>query len=235
MSKNRFALPADVQKKIDADLKREKRANQNALNRELFSAIRAGDVDRLDLTLDSGAHIEARQKGATPLIFAVFWEKLDCLDVLIRRGAFLRAVNNSGRTPMMESILLNLPAFVRRLLEADPRLGMTPSNGLFNPLVQSAILGHIECARELLALGIEPKLSRSNGEEALIGAAEMGHADVVDLLIRHGVSPNIRNRKGDDILETAKPGCRAVIERARLGVYVVHGSDDGPGNFAMGL
>lgn len=71
-----------------------------AIDRPLFRALRTRDVDGVRRALDAGADPNARgQAGVTPLMFAVqIEENHNVVDLLLERGADLRATDARGRT-----------------------------------------------------------------------------------------------------------------------------------------
>lgn len=204
---NHSSVSVNVRKQRDEKPKRGNGKSQVVLNRELFAAIRAGDVEKLERLLDSGANIETTKSGDTPLLWALGAGDFRCFDALVRRGAKLNAYSKLYRnTPLMHAIVLDRPQFVKRLLEADPDLGQVAVGGCY-PLVYSTNLGRRECVRELLDSGVYVGW-RGALRDALVGAAKGGFTDIVDLLLQYGA-----RHKNLDILETVNPKYRAMIEQ----------------------
>jgi len=72
------------------------------LNRQLFEAVREGDVARVDQLLGAGAEIEATEaEGTTPLHVAAALGISPMVRHLAGRGANINAVNAKGGTTLL--------------------------------------------------------------------------------------------------------------------------------------
>lgn len=200
--------------RIQSDGREKKRRSQKTLDDELFLAIWKNDADHVKELLDNGANIEANE-SLTPVFWAVILDRLASLNALIERGANLRKEDRLGETVLLKAIKIDRYIHVQRLLDADPELGSVQISGRY-PLGHSAKLGRIECARALLNSGADINAVDQHGCSALFNAVKAGHVSMVQFLIEKGASLDIKSTNGLDILESAHPNCRAIIERARL-------------------
>jgi ankyrin repeat protein len=65
-----------------------------------FAAIVNGDLDALTAALDAGTDPNARRKGWTLLMEAVYWDRLYMVDVLLSRGANVHQKDPYGQTAL---------------------------------------------------------------------------------------------------------------------------------------
>src|SRR6516165_7337 len=73
------------------------KAPAKALPAELFKVIRAGDLKAVSAQLDAGVDVNARDADDnTPLLLAAVYTGPDCVELLLKRGADVNAVNKLG-------------------------------------------------------------------------------------------------------------------------------------------
>jgi ankyrin repeat protein len=159
-----------------------------------FKAVRNGDQRSLAKLLEKGINVNIRSKyfGWTGLMYAAFFGHIDCVRLLLQKGAQVnkRSKNNwrlmfmghtemasygiryeKGRTALMNAVMRRRPAIVKLLLEN----------------------------------GAEVNARTSSGWTALMAAASKDDADTVKMLIDSGADSEIRdNDFGMTALEIAK-------------------------------
>jgi len=89
------------------------------------------------------------------------------------------------------------PAQAEGLLKKHPSLKLRDKQGN-TALMLAAGNGREDCARTLLARGLDVNRKNRHGDTALFLAAMKGHVDLVKLLLQHKVNPNLRNKKREN-------------------------------------
>jgi len=177
----------------------------------LFLACKRGNVEIVQYLLDEcGADVE--QKGmyevpddrsihhVTPLWCAAVAGKLEVVKALVRRGANVNSVSDTGSTPVRSACFMTHLDIVEFLVQSDADILKANYNGgtcLINS-VQSVPL----CSF-LLRHGAEVNVQDIQMKTALHYAIQEHRFETTKLLLEHGANPYIRSRYGDDALQTA--------------------------------
>ncbi|XP_018027492.1 protein fem-1 homolog A-like [Hyalella azteca] len=177
----------------------------------LFEACRRGLAEVVEyLCSTCGADVE--QKG----LYAVDNEKLDhvvtplwcaavaghenVVKILIKHGANVNSVSDTGSTPIRSACYMSHIKIVQYLVASGADILKPNFNGgtcLINS-VQSA-----ELCQFLLDHGADINAQDIKNKTALHYAVEENRFETVKLLIEHGADPFLRSRMGDDALQTA--------------------------------
>lgn len=177
----------------------------------LFLACKRGNVEIVQYLLDEcGADVE--QKGmyevpddrsihhVTPLWCAAVAGKLEVVKALVRRGANVNSVSDTGSTPVRSACFMTHLDIVEFLVQSGADILKANYNGgtcLINS-VQSVPL----CSF-LLRHGAEVNVQDIQMKTALHYAIQEHRFETTKLLLEHGANPYIRSRYGDDALQTA--------------------------------
>ena len=124
--------------------------------------------------------------GMTALHWAAYHDDLELVELLVRVGADVKAVNRYGVTPLSLACTNANGPMVERLLDAgaDPN---TTLPGGETALMTAARTGSVGAVKALLAGRAEVHAKESRrGQTALMWAAAEGHVDVVEELIKAG-------------------------------------------------
>lgn len=109
-------------------------------------------------------------------------------------------------------------AVVKLLLDHDPSLCQTRSQGNATPLITAATRGHTAVVKELLSK--DPSLltiPRSNGKNALHLAARSGHVEIVEALLKEEPLLGRRtDKKGQTALHMAVKGVSSEVVKLLL-------------------
>jgi len=128
-------------------------AEPNSLNEALFAAADAGASQCVEVLLELGADVNARDKSdETPLICTGRWGYAKIARILLRAGADVNAVANWNETALDEAVSGNNPKTVRVLLSygADPNIRHRTSPQI-TPLELARQKGYQEIVRLLRA------------------------------------------------------------------------------------
>lgn len=206
----------------------------------LHLAVQAGDPELVELLLDLGADLEARNAaGRTALHDSIEYGKSEVRRTLIERGA---------QIDICAAAILGLMERLRELLDREPELVNDRSTDLSplgwasygnqaevarelisrgarmddGELLCAASVGHVEVGRVLLEFGADPnEIDGHAGGNALHAAACMRYTHdssrFVSMLLAAGADPSIRTRDGKTALELAEEGDRRQATRSNDG------------------
>jgi ankyrin repeat protein len=183
---------------------------------DLLDAVKAGDATAVRTMLQRpGALGEAVEvDGTTALHWAVEYDDLAIVDLLLSSGADVTAVNRYGVTPLAPACTNGNAAMVERLLEAgaDPN---TPLSGGETPLMTASRTGSAAALRVLLAHGADVHAREERrGQTALMWAASHNNAAAIQVLVEAGADLHAR-AKGPKI-KPSRTGYRYGQRRPRV-------------------
>ena len=171
-----------------------------------FDAVKRGDTATVKRMLDAGQAIEAKDEasqGQTALGWAAFIGYEDMFDLLVPRGANLRATDRGDVFNVFKSAVLgNSVALVKKsraLLKDDIQINDQKSDREGETFVMVAASNNrMDTVKYFIAEGADLNLvSKVKDQSALSFACDNGYPDMQKLLIAHGA---INHRNG-------KPSC----------------------------
>ena len=163
-----------------------------ALDKALYEAAEAGDLQDIDELLKRGASVNAVLRGdGTPLLGAARKGQLAAVTLLLSRGADPNVPVPGDGTALIAAAAGGHDNIVSLLLDrgADPNLGV-PGDG--NPLIMAASEGRAEMVSLLLGRGARIEEVVPGDENALCKASEQGQLNVAKLLVSRGANVNVR-------------------------------------------
>jgi len=168
----------------------------------LLAAARQGDIKKLESLLDSGVNVNtARADGLTALAEAVFYNKPQAADRLIRAGADVDVSDDYGVNLLHLACINRDATLVKNLLTAGANPNRAKMTGE-TPLMTCSDTGTVEGVSALLAQGAEVNAKENKEEQtALMWATAEGHEDIVSLLVASGADVNARSK----VIPAAKP------------------------------
>lgn len=177
----------------------------------LFVSCKKGNVEIVDYLIEEcGADVE--QKGVyevpddrsihyvSPLWCSSVAGKLPVVKCLVRRGANVNSVSDTGSTPVRSACFMTHLEIVQFLVSSGADILKANYNGgtcLINS-VQSVPLCHF-----LLTHGARVNAQDIQLKTALHYAIQEHRIETTKLLLSHGADPFIESRYGDDALQTA--------------------------------
>lgn len=187
-----------------------------------LSALPFAHRDTADALIVAGANVNCRRRDArfdhTPLTLAAQKGFRSTVEHLLKAGAEVNAVTESGTTALIEAAARNHTDIVRILLAAGATVHHHSRGALFYAylnknedmvmlllaagaslnLAEAAECGQAEQVSHLLENGADV-----NEGAPIIGAAEEEHSDIVRMLIAAGADVNAQNIVGNTALHYA--------------------------------
>ncbi len=181
-----------------------------------LEAVRSGDTAAVAAWLDRDpdALRRADPEGLQPIHFAAYFGQKAVVELLVARGADLRAGGPLG-TPLHAAVFGERTEMVRWLAAQglDPN---APAEEAPPLLVVAVRRSGPEMVEALLAAGAEPGQTDAAGNAPLHFAAGDGSAPLVRLLLDRGAASSPVNRRGRTPLDVARrEGHDAVVELLR--------------------
>ncbi len=189
-------------------------ADANAVNDYGATPLGVAAVDAdpaiLSLLLKAGANVEsANAEGETALMIVARTGNVGAAKLLVQRHANVNAVEQwGGQTALMWATAQQHPDMVRLLIKSGAKVNVRatvrewprritaegrPKDLLragLTPLLYAAREGCVECARHLLAAGVDINLPDPDGTTPLVIALMNLHFDFARLLVESGADVN---------------------------------------------
>ena len=199
--------------------------------------VAAGEGNRIDFVrdlLDRGVDVDA-EWGGKPLMSAAYYGRLDILELLVKRGANVRATNDEGQTALHFAARSGSPSpqIVGALLNSGAPINAQDQEGI--TALMSALESR-EIAKLLLTRGADVTLRTKDGATALLYAAGR-NVPWLKPLIERGADVNARNGRGQTPLMWATGAIDWVNKPEVMHALIDSGADvnlaDRNGNTAL--
>ncbi|WP_419804429.1 ankyrin repeat domain-containing protein [Terriglobus sp.] len=206
-------------------------AQSTDLDKKLFDALCKGNTAGIQMLLDQGAHINARESpgGATPLMQASGCTDLPTVKLLLEKGADVNANETGEESPLTEALTglsttLDPDAVtetVRTLIDRGANIQFVGLRGT-TPLMRAAnadVL--VPSLNLLLAKGAQLEARDNFGDTALALSANASQPGAMSALLAHGAQVNTRNNKGvTPLMIAARTGNLQTVK-----LLLTHGAD----------
>jgi ankyrin repeat protein len=163
----------------------------------LVDAAERGDLTAVRTLLGQKTDVNAaREDGQSALHAAVYADRLDIADALLRAGATVSATDRYGLTPLYFASLNGSAPIIQRLLDAgaDPN---TADPGGETALMTATRTGAVAAMKVLLDRGAQVDARDPEFQQtALMIAVREDHAPAVELLLKSGATVDAQTRKG---------------------------------------
>ena len=140
----------------------------------------------------------------SPLGLAAYSGHKDMVELLLDRGADINKESIFGTTPLHFAAERGNIEAARLLIS----LGAKPQ------LTKAAANRQEKIISGLLQAGVDPDITDSDGQTALMRASILGHLNIVQILLQRGANPNKEDLRGNTPLHlTALWGCKNVANQ----------------------
>ncbi|MSO20870.1 MAG: ankyrin repeat domain-containing protein [Acidobacteria bacterium] len=150
----------------------------------------------LEQRADVPADVNARQSdGATALMWAVHWDDLEMVELLLRAGANVNAANDYGATALWQACSNGNAVIMEKLLQAGAGANTALHTG--ESALMAAAGRNAAAVKLLLAHGaVLDAREPQGGQTALMRAVAEKRVDVARILIEQGADVNARSTGG---------------------------------------
>lgn len=172
-------------------------ATAPALAGPLHDAARSGDLEQVRKLIDSGAHIEDRDKTQeTPLISGALAGHAEIVAELLKRGADVMARNDRGLTALHAAAYRGDLASAQVLLGAGAAVNDAADKFKVTPLILASEENHPDVVTALLDHGANLEQQERHGYTALTRAGFKERWDAISLLLKRGAECQPKDKVG---------------------------------------
>ncbi len=132
---------------------------------------------------EHGAKVGANNADRHALMYAVKYEHMECVRVLLQNGANINVRDNKGRTALIRATRQANSPLLKLLLNFSPNLDDRDRRGM-TALMYAMSQGCVDIAASLYEAGADDTLRNREGRTAGEIAAASGHPALVELLSR---------------------------------------------------
>lgn len=211
---------------------REVAGRVQAIKQEMFAAVQARDISRVQELLDQNAALAnaSSESGTSAVLAAVYMGARDIAELLLARGAELnlfeaaavgardrlkeiagtdrhlvRAYSHDGWTALHLAAFFGHAEAAAYLLEQGAPISAVSRNGMANTPLHAALASRrTEVARVLLQAGAPIDVVDASGWRPLHLAAANGLLEMVEALLDRGAEASPRNKDGLTPLKLAR-------------------------------
>jgi uncharacterized protein len=153
----------------------------------LFEACAAGEIERVERTLDASTINTFSADGWTPLHLAAFFGHPKITEMLLAQGADVtaRSRNPNGNTPLHAALAGNHKLVVGLLIGRGADVNAADANG-WRPLHLAAANNNLDAINALIAQGADVAAGNGEGSTPLSIAQQKNHREAAALLRKFG-------------------------------------------------
>jgi uncharacterized protein len=153
----------------------------------LFEACAAGEIERVERTLDASTINAYSADGWTPLHLAAFFGHPKIAELLLAQDADVtaRSRNSNGNTPLHAALAGNHQLVAGLLIGRGADVNAADANG-WCPLHLAAATNNLDAISALIAQGADVAAGNGEGSTPLSIAQEKNHREAAALLRKFG-------------------------------------------------
>jgi ankyrin repeat protein len=187
--------------------------NDTKRGEEIVALIRAGAQEEVTARL----HNPLGQAEYAALSAAVKENQEEVLNLLLKRGASVKARGSSGRTVLFDAISSGYPNTLRLLVSSGADVNAQDESRL-TPLILASSSDQLSMVDFLLENKADPNLVTATGSTALLSATAVRNLELVRRLLKAGAEIKGRTEKGDTelLIAASRPKNRIELLQALL-------------------
>src|SRR5215210_2073346 len=153
----------------------------------IFEACAAGEIERVERTLDASTINAYSADGWTPLHLAAFFGHPKIAELLLAQQADVaaRSRNNNGNTPLHAALAGDHKLVAGLLIGHGADVNAADAHG-WRPLHLAAANNNLDAINALIAQGADVSAPNGEGSTPLSVAQEKNHREAAALLRKHG-------------------------------------------------
>jgi ankyrin repeat protein len=156
--------------------------------KKFIEALEKGDLDTVDVMLSAGearVTLPVTSSGDQPIHLAAGKGNPDLIELLVRHGADINALEVDKETPLMVAARWGMENSVRKLVELGALLDLRDKGG-YTAIFRAAMDNRAGVIDILTTAGADPNIATDSGLTALFGAALRGHMAAAKSLVDGG-------------------------------------------------
>ncbi|XP_071086322.1 ankyrin-3-like, partial [Haliotis cracherodii] len=196
----------------------------------LHQACRGGDEGTVKRVLaQDKVDINSRDKrGWTPVVVAALARHGELVDFLVKKGADMSSVNNSGDNILHQACSGGDVEIVKRILALEKvDINSRDQNGE-TPVMMAARDGHVQLVEVLVKKGADMSLVNNGGDNILHQACKGGDIETVkEVLAQDKLDINSRGKTGQTpVMKAARAGYGGLVKKGADMTLVNNDGDD---------
>jgi len=170
----------------------------------LHEAAKQGNVAQIKALITSSNINTQNEEGHTPLYAAVDQDHLKVVEVLVAKGADVKATDKYGYTPLHVAASHGQKEIAALLLKAGASVDDQQNQDGVTPLHMAALWGREETAGFLIEQGANVNAKSKSGQTSLHLATSWNRTEMVALLLTKGADVNAKDAQGKTALSIAE-------------------------------
>jgi ankyrin repeat protein len=167
-----------------------------ALEYNLMIAASKGYYSEVERMILMGAEVDTEtREGVTPLIYAVYNNQPETINILLTYNADVNKITNFRETPLLIAVKNDNFEIAELLIRNGAEVNYQGNHGAA-PLHFASVYGFLQIVDLLLYYDAEEDLKTNDGTTPLMAAIWSGNADIAELLIRNGANMEARDNAG---------------------------------------
>jgi hypothetical protein len=174
----------------------------------LTMATRDGDIHKMNALINSDGNINERdpKTGWTALHYAIQYNRIDAVTLLIEKGANVNIADEWGYTPLILALQYCRADLAKTLIERGANINTADGQG-WTPLALAVYCDNKGIVNSLLEKGADIEIADRYGSTPLMHAALYGHTELAKLLIENGADIDAVDDHGSTpLIEAIKNG-----------------------------